>query len=133
MLPAHRTAAVVVVDDEPETLLILQMLLKKMTASFELIGVSSGRQALAIAQSRHVPLLITDYNMPEMDGLALTTAVKALAPATHVVMITAQDSAELQRQARAVGVDTYMMKPFPLIRLEAIVRDIVRAASSTEA
>jgi len=95
----------------------------------ELIGVATGHQALTTIRSRRVPLLITDYNMPVMSGLELTAAVKAFAPTTYVVMISAYDSAELQRQARVIGVDTYMMKPFPLKRLELIVRQALGSVS----
>jgi YesN/AraC family two-component response regulator len=68
-----------------------------------------------------VPLLITDYNMPRMNGLELIGNVMAASPSTRVALITAYASTELERRARAIGVDYYLPKPFPLERIEQVV------------
>jgi two-component system response regulator (stage 0 sporulation protein F) len=115
--------AIVVVDDEPDVLIIMHRLLRDLAHDHALIAVSSAHAALANIALCAVPLLITDYNMLGMNGLELIAAVKRTTPQTRTVLITAYDSPELQRRARAAPVDYYLAKPFPLDRLEQIVRE----------
>lgn len=124
---------ILVVDDDPTILLIVRMLLRRMTGLLKLISVYDSQQALAIIQSRPVPLLITDYSMPGITGLELAAAAKQHNPTTCVVMVSALDTEELRQRAREIGVDTVMPKPFPFDRFEAIIRDVVQAASPTSA
>ena len=70
-----------------------------------------------------VPLLITDYNMPGMNGLDLAQAVKAAAPTTTVVLLSAYATPEMARRAQEAGADYSLPKPFPFDQLEAIVRE----------
>jgi DNA-binding NarL/FixJ family response regulator len=75
-----------------------------------------------VLRTRPIALLITDYNMPAMNGLELIQAVKIGWPSTMIAMITAYVTPELARQARAAGADYYLPKPFPFDQLEAIVK-----------
>lgn len=88
--------------------------------------MNSGADALAQIALRRVPLVITDYNMPGMNGLQLAAAVKETSPDTSVVMITAYATPELEKRAREQRVDYYLPKPFSLDRLEQIIRDVLQ-------
>jgi two-component system, response regulator, stage 0 sporulation protein F len=118
---AVRVPAIILVEDEPDVLIILHRLMRDLTGGYDIIPVQSGAQALAQLALRPVPLLITDYNMLAMSGVELARAVKDVAPETMVVLITAYGTPELERRGRAAGVDQYLAKPFPLDRLEQIV------------
>jgi CheY-like chemotaxis protein len=98
-----------------------------LTGGYDIITVNSGADALAQIALRKVPLVITDYNMPGMNGLQLAAAIKETSPDTCVVMITAYATPELERRAREQRIDYYLSKPFPLDRLEQIVRDVLRS------
>jgi YesN/AraC family two-component response regulator len=121
--PDRRPPAIVVVDDEPDVLAILHRLMRDVAFPYDIVAVNNGDAALDQIELYPVPLLITDYNMPHMDGLQLIEAVKATSPGTCVVLITAYATPELERRARAARVDYYLVKPFPLDRIEGIVRD----------
>jgi two-component system response regulator (stage 0 sporulation protein F) len=99
--------------------------MRDLTGGYDIVTVSSGAEALAQIALRPVPLVITDYNMPGMNGLQLTTAIKETSPDTRVVLITAYATPELEKRAREQRVDYYLPKPFPLDRLEQIVRDVL--------
>jgi two-component system, response regulator, stage 0 sporulation protein F len=116
------TPAIVLVDDEPDVRIILHRALLAVADGYDLIAVGTGAAALEALDRRSVPLLITDYNMPGMNGLELAQAVKATSPTTTVVLITAYDTPELERRSRA-AVDYYLSKPFSFDHLEAIVRN----------
>ncbi|MEF3273414.1 MAG: response regulator [Chloroflexus sp.] len=121
-----RNPAIILVEDEPDILIILHRLMRDLTGGYDIITVNSGADALAQIALRRVPLVITDYNMPGMNGLQLAAAVKETSPNTIVVMITAYATPELERRAREQRIDYYLPKPFPLDRLEQIVRDALR-------
>ncbi len=125
-----RNPAIILVEDEPDILIILHRLMRDLTGGYDIITVNSGADALAQIALRRVPLVITDYNMPGMNGLQLAAAIKETSPDTCVVMITAYATPELEKRAREQRIDYYLAKPFPLDRLEHIVRDVLRAPIS---
>jgi DNA-binding NarL/FixJ family response regulator len=114
--------AVLVVDDHDGILTVLHRLLSEFVPSYEIVPFSDGESALAHAAQRAIPLVFTDYNMPLMSGLELTGALKAATPRMCVVMLTAYDTPDLRRRARACGVDHFLPKPFSFDALEDIVR-----------
>ena len=91
-----------------------------MATGYTILTCTHGDMALEQAMQQPTPLLITDYNLPGMNGLQLTAALKARAPATRVVLISADITPDLERRARERGVDYLVPKPFhvdPLIQI----------------
>ncbi len=118
----ERRPAIIVVDDDPVLATVLQRLIRKTAASYEVVSVADGAAALAQFEQWQVPLVITDYNLlSSLTGLKLTQAIKARSPNTRVVLISAYATPELERQAREHQVDYYLPKPFLLQDLEQIV------------
>jgi CheY-like chemotaxis protein len=114
--------AIVLVDDEPDIRIILSRVLRHVADGYELIAVGTAAAALDVLAARPVPLLITDYNMPGMNGIDLAQAVKAATPTTTVVLLSAYATPEVARRAQEAGADYSLPKPFPFDELEAIVR-----------
>lgn len=114
--------AILVVEDEPDILNLLQLLIRLWTTEYELLPAKNGQAALAYLNNRSIPLVITDYSMPGMDGLQLTAAIKAQNPATQVILVTAYPTLTLYEEAKAKGVDYYLTKPIQVERLEQSVR-----------
>jgi CheY-like chemotaxis protein len=77
---ATRNPAIVLVEDEPDILIILHRLMRDLTGGYDIVTVNGGAEALAQIALRPVPLVITDYNMPGMNGLQLTAAIKETSP-----------------------------------------------------
>ena len=120
--PIPLAPAILLVDDEPDVRIILRRVLLAIADGSDLIALDNGAAALAMLQSRMVPLVVTDLNMPGMNGLALAEAVKAASPSTTVVLITAYQLSDLARKSHTKAIDHYLPKPFPFDQLEAIVR-----------
>jgi two-component system, response regulator, stage 0 sporulation protein F len=114
--------AILLVDDEPSVLAIFRRVMQDLVEEYELITVADGATALALIAERPVALVITDQRMPDMDGVALIEAIKAVAPECPVVLMTGYPAPEVRQRARAVGADFFLSKPFPFNELEAIVR-----------
>jgi CheY-like chemotaxis protein len=60
--------------------------------------------------------------MPDMDGVALTVAIKAVAPQCPVILMTGNLTSEIQQRAQAAGVDFFLPKPFQREQLATVVR-----------
>jgi CheY-like chemotaxis protein len=114
---------ILLVDDDPAALNILQRLLHFVARRYEIVAVDSGAAALAVIAARAVALVITDLYMPGMNGIQLTAAIKATAPTTRVAIITAYDLQDAARQARPVGAEYVFPKPFMVMQLKQMLEE----------
>ena len=120
-----RNPAILLVEDEPDILIILHRIMRDLTGGYDIVTVNGGQDALNIMADRTCPLLITDHNMPGMTGTQLTQVVKREYPHTKVIIITAYATPEVERTARNAGVDYFLTKPFSLDRLEQIIKEVL--------
>jgi two-component system response regulator (stage 0 sporulation protein F) len=118
--------AILIVDDDPDILAVLHLIIQNLVPRYDIIPVQDTYSALRHLAQRTVPLLITDYMMPGMDGLQLTAAVKAASPMTHVILATAYSSVALEQRAREQQVDTFLPKAALFDRLEDVVWGCLR-------
>jgi YesN/AraC family two-component response regulator len=72
--------ALLLVDDEPIVLAIVHRVLRDKAPTYDLITAADSATALTLLAQRPAVLVITDYRMPEMDGVTLTVAIKAVTP-----------------------------------------------------
>lgn len=112
---------ILIVDDSASFRQVVGMALTQ--AGYEVIQAADGKEALALLDGRKIHLIVTDLNMPIMDGLAFVRSAKAL-PAyrfTPVIMLTTVTSEEKKLEAKAEGVRAWVTKPFqPPILLDAV-------------
>lgn len=123
--PLHEAPAILLVDDEGSLTALLKRVVRGLAQAYQIVPCTDGRRAIAELQARRVALVITDYQMPDLDGLQLTRLVKARLPHVPVVMITALATAELQARAQAAGVDRFIAKPFRLEQLEDALQSML--------
>jgi two-component system, response regulator, stage 0 sporulation protein F len=121
--------AILVVDDDAATLTLLKFTLRKLAPSYAIVTAEHGSGALRHLAERPIPLLVTDYLLPDMDGLQLVAAVKALSPTTYVVLASADDSLDVKRRAREQGVDVFLSKLDLLQHLGEVVHAALEQAS----
>jgi two-component system chemotaxis response regulator CheY len=90
----------------------------------------SGTEALELLKTRQVDLILSDINMPSMDGLEFLRQIRAqnLAPGVPVVMITTESSEEHVKQAILAGAQGYIRKPFTAEQVKERVLPLVHAA-----
>jgi two-component system chemotaxis response regulator CheY len=102
-----------VVDDSKTIRLLLREQLKHL--GFEVTEANDGLQALnSLKDMPRVDLVLVDWNMPEMDGIAFVRAVRAESNYTTLPMMMVTTNAELAQVSKALeaGVNEYIMKPF---------------------
>jgi two-component system, cell cycle response regulator len=102
---------ILLAEDDPVTRMLMTRFLKK--AGYEVDAVSNGSEALDRMTKRYYPMLVTDWEMPEMDGVALCKAVRNLQMDGYVyaLLLTARDSKEHIIAGLEAGADDYLIKP----------------------
>jgi len=118
----HRDKRVLVVDDDPVTLHLVQRYLTE--DGWEVLTAENASDALRIVQNDAPPVLITDWIMPEMDGLELCRAIRRQAGIgfVYIIVLTARSETDRVVEAFQAGVDDYLDKPFEPRELLARVR-----------
>jgi diguanylate cyclase (GGDEF)-like protein len=102
---------VLLAEDDPTTLLLTQRLLRK--AGYDVDVVTNGALAFERLQSHFYPMVLTDWEMPEMDGVALCRAIRSasLEGYVYTILLTARDSKEHIVAGLEAGADDYLTKP----------------------
>ena len=123
--------AVLVAEDNETNQVVIRRVLARMGLAFEI--AANGREALALYQPGEHGLLLSDFHMPEMDGFALTAAIrKAEASGGRarlpVVALTADALPDTEQKCLDAGMDGYLRKPIEIPRLEAVLRALLPAA-----
>ncbi len=117
---------IIAVDDSPTMRRIIINTLKR--AGYEnVIEASDGKDALAKMKVEQVNFVITDWNMPEMDGLAFVSHIRATAEFKNlpVLMVTTRSVKEDIVEAMKAGVNNYIVKPFTPETLKAKIDQIL--------
>jgi DNA-binding NtrC family response regulator len=113
---------ILIVDDEQSQRIILSGYLKQK--GYHIFEASSGTDALSIADNNLIDIVLTDYKMPEMNGLELLVKMKAKNPEIAVVILTAFGTIENAVKAMKEGAYDYLTKPVDLDELEFIIMRI---------
>ena len=118
-MPTTASPRILIVDDEAE---ITEILADLLSEDYECLRAGSAEQALAELRRNEFQLVISDITMPGMSGLEMIPHVKALSPDTVVVMISGMQTVESAIGALRLGAFDYLMKPFDLRQVEAVVK-----------
>lgn len=119
---------VLIVDDQVTSRLLLSEALQQL--GFKQITVAGdGVQGMKAMQAQPHHLVISDFNMPNMDGLGLLQAVRSN-PSTKraaFIMLTAQGDRALVQKAAALGANNVLAKPFTLQKMQAAIEAVFGA------
>jgi putative two-component system response regulator len=118
-MPTTMLPRILIVDDERE---ITEILADLLSEDYECLKAGSAEQALDCLRVGEFHLVISDITMPGMSGLDMIPHVKELCPDTVVVMISGMQTVESAIGALRLGAFDYLMKPFDLRQVEAVVK-----------
>lgn len=124
--PSH----ILVVDDSPTQLRQMQLLLEKH--GFLVRTVGDGNDAMESIRADPPLLVVTDLQMPEMNGLELVAAVKANNPSIPVILTTSQGSEEIAAKALREGASSYVPKRDLNSTLIQVVRQVLSVNQATQ-
>lgn len=118
-------AKILIVDDEPDIELLAKQKFRSQVANgeFELFFATNGREALdLIKRDPGIAVVISDVNMPEMDGLTLIDNLKILSPHTKTIIVSAYGDAKTLRAAMNKGVFDFVTKPVDFKELAETIK-----------
>lgn len=113
---------ILVVDDEENTRIGLSKLLTQ--EGYDVLSAANGAEALDCLASNKVNLVISDINMPIMNGLNFLRELSRRFPSINVIMITAYGGVESYLEAMNLGAFEYLHKPVRLDELRAILNRV---------
>lgn len=122
-----KTKRVLIVEDEDQTRNALTKLLAR--EGFIVDSVSNGWEALDYLRHQKVNLIVTDIQMPQMDGISFLRELNKNYPKSNVIMITAYGAVESYLEAMNLGAFEYINKPIHMDELKKMMRRILEDES----
>jgi two-component system, chemotaxis family, chemotaxis protein CheY len=118
-------ASILAVDDSVSMRQMISVTLK--SAGYEVVQASCGQEALQLAKTRKVDLVLTDINMPNMDGLSLIRALRALPNYrfTPILTLTTESAADMKQQGKSAGATGWIVKPFNPDQLLQVLKKVI--------
>jgi DNA-binding NtrC family response regulator len=123
--------SVLIVDDEQVLASAMGDYLARYGYTVRIEG--SGEQALKSVEEESPDLMILDYRLPRMDGLAVLRKIKESRPEIEVVMLTAHGSVEKAVEAMRCGAYDYLSKPIDLEELRLVVEKALESLRKSHA
>ena len=120
-------ASILTVDDSPSMRQMIKLVLAP--SGHNVVEAGDGSEGLAKARGERFDLVITDLNMPVMNGLEMIRGLRALPSFTGVpiVFLTTESDDSVKQQAKTAGATGWITKPFKPEQLLAVVAKLVRA------
>ena len=117
---------VLVVDDEPNMTLTLAAGLRKLGKQYIVDTANSGQEAINRLRQLEYALVITDYQMPGMNGSTLVQKIQQLCPETLVILMSGHGTDDFRRDiVKGLQLEAYLDKPFEIEQIRQIVRQAV--------
>ena len=116
---------ILAVDDSSSLRQMVAFSLK--AAGYQVVEAVDGQDGLEKAKTKSINLVLTDQNMPGMDGLTLIRELRQLPAyrATPILMLTTEAGDDMKAQGRAAGASGWMVKPFDPQKLVDVVRKLL--------
>lgn len=121
---ANLAKKILIVDDEENARIGLSRLLAR--EGFHVDSVPNGFEALNYLRQHRVNLIVTDINMPEMNGISFLRELNKTFPESNVIMITAHGGVESYIEAMNLGAFEYINKPVKIDELKSILNKIFK-------
>lgn len=116
---------ILAVDDSASIRQMVSFTLK--SAGYEVLDAVDGQDGLEKANAHAVDLILTDQNMPRMDGLTLIKSLRALPQykAAPILVLTTEASDGMKQQGKAAGATGWLVKPFDPPKLLEVVKKVL--------
>ena len=121
-----------IVDDEMIERKGIRMLLSRMNIRENILEASNGEEALEVFEKEKIDVLLTDINMPFMDGIELLSRIHEEYPGTETVIFSGYDEFSYAKKAISYGVSAYILKPVNPEEFEKVVGEITEKLAKSE-
>lgn len=118
-----RSLKLLFVEDEKDLIDIITDTLIKLDANF--LTATNGEEALeVIEQNKDISVIITDINMPVMNGILMIKELKKRGNTTPIIVMSAHTEIEYINEAKELGVEEYLLKPFDFIKFIDLITNL---------
>ena len=114
---------ILLIDDEPAQITSIKAFLKRR--NYSVLTANSGIEDMKIIESKKVDLVLSDFRMPDMNGLEVVKAVKSYNPEIPIVVSTAFSDTEDAVKVMKEGAFDYLSKPIDLDELEMLIKKVI--------
>ena len=121
-----------IVDDEMIERKGIRMLLSRMNIRENILEASNGEEALEVFEKEKIDVLLTDINMPFMDGIELLSRIHEEYPGTETVIFSGYDEFSYAKKAISYGVSAYILKPVNPEEFKKVVGEITEKLAKSE-
>jgi DNA-binding response OmpR family regulator len=119
-------ANILAVDDDEKIRSLLHVMLRRK--GHHVLTASYGQKGIEMFRRERPHVTILDFEMPDMDGLAVLREIRAVDPKAPVIMLTGAGTDEREKQARELGVTEFLAKGFSLHELGAALNLVLQPA-----
>ncbi|MEG3640383.1 response regulator [Magnetococcus sp. PR-3] len=118
-------STILFIDDDEVMLTLISPQLEDF--GYQVIQAFSGREGMDALQAESIDLILTDLDMPDMNGIEMLGMIKADPKTAHipVVVLTAHDYPLLEDQAKELGADLFQSKPVDVARLHPMLQSLI--------
>ena len=124
----RKLTRLLIIEDSPATRLFIRTALQNAYPHLECLEAENGYDALKILPGSHVDLIITDINMPDINGLELVSFLKNHPHYAHlpIIIVTTEGRDDDRRRGLSLGAEAYLVKPFEPEILVRTIDDLCR-------
>ncbi|WP_321446417.1 response regulator [uncultured Cohaesibacter sp.] len=116
-----QTYRILVVDDSATMRKLTKKILGKSRFGFDVIEADSARTALQAIVAERPNIILTDFHMPDVDGLELAGMIRSVSERIGIYMMSTSDTDHLERSAAFVGITGFLKKPFTAADIDSIM------------
>ena len=117
---------ILIVEDSSTTRALIRAVIDEL-GDFETVEAATGFEALKILPQQQYDLIITDINMPDINGLELINFLRSNVRYSHVpiIIVSTERSEEDKKRGMALGASAYVTKPFKSVELQETIKKIL--------
>lgn len=116
---------ILIVDDSATMRKLTRGILDKSRFNFEIAEASNAAEAMKIVASGKYRTVLTDFHMPDVDGLELAGHIQNLSSKVNICMMSTNDTTYLERSAAFVGIEAFLKKPFTSEDIDALMHKLL--------
>jgi len=117
--------SILYVDDDTDTRNILENVVSNTISGVKLHFANNGKSGLESFKKLNPQIVITDINMPVMDGIQMSKKIKEVNPETVIIAVSAYNDAQYLLNAIEIGIDNYILKPVDLQKLITLIKKFI--------
>jgi YesN/AraC family two-component response regulator len=119
--PSEEAISILVTEDDKIVRNLLAAIITKKFTNVTVYLAENGRVGLELFKCHRPQIVITDINMPEMDGLQMVNAIRSIEAETKILVVTAYDTSDYCKKFDKIGIEDYIVKPIAFKRLFAAI------------